>query len=310
MVGSYTARERVISAVSFFSLTRRGWCFFFSGTTTLLYAFKDHSEISISERENCQIARPLQQDDINLKRLGMDLAELLPGKKRGIKCPDTLKNFKAIHRLVQHSPDCQFIIGLRHPMTQLQSFYNYRITEIYDKHLPKEDIPDLLDILTERHPPWKDVSIDSSRFELYLLQFGKTNMTIDDLELLMNNKMLAIRPNHFPIFLYTLDQINDADEHRSRQFRKDLQQFMGLSSPLQPLGHENLNHFVGQKAHKETADICQERFDTIRKTLVENSQTTAAWIRNVFLQSPEVTISNRAHFLQSLESWNEDPCTQ
>lgn len=287
------------------------------GTTTLLYALHKHPEVAMSPIENCQIARPIQQDDVNLKRLNKDLLQLdatpdvsndVIQKKRGIKCPDALHTYKVIHRLAQHSPSCKFVIGVRHPIQMLQSFYNYRITEIYDKSLPKDNIPDLVDILQGTVPIWKDVSIDVARFELYLLQLAKTALTLADLETLQEHDWLAVKPNRFDVFLYTLDQINDEDVSRAAAFRGDLQSFLGLSNPLEPLGHENLNHFVGGQAHTETIDICEPHFDGVREALLRNSQATAAWIRT-FIDAPTVTVSNCNHVLESLSAWDVDPCS-
>lgn len=284
------------------------------GTTTLLFAFQKHAGIHIGERENCLLARPIQQDDVNLRQLETSLAELDSGntvnnKLLGMKCPDTLNNFKTIHRLSQHSPDCKFVIGVRHPVKMLQSFFNYRVTEIYDKRLT-DTIPDLLDVLHNK-VPWKDVSLDSGRFELKLMQFAKTNMTVPDLNMLLDRPHYAIKPNRFRIFLYALEQINDdSDGDRSAEFRQDLQGFLELPTPIQTFGHENLNRFVGSKAHKETVNICDAHFDSIRETLVENSRKTAVWIRDQFTTSPDVVVSNRAYFTKILEDWMKDPCRE
>jgi hypothetical protein len=282
------------------------------GTTTLLYAFQKHAGIRIGERENCLLARPIQQDDVNFRQLDESLAILDDGttKLRAMKCPDTLNNVKTIHRLSQHSPDAKFVIGVRHPVKMLQSFYNYRITEAYDKHFT-EPIPDLLDILTHNPEiPWKDVSTDSGRFELKLMQFAKTNMTVTDLNKLQGRPHLAIKPNRFRIFLYALEQLNDDDGDRSAEFRQDLQDFLQLPTPIQPLGHENLNQFVGSKAHPETVNICDHHFDSIRYQLVENARNTAVWIRDQFMTSQDVVVSNPEFFTKILEDWMKDPCRE
>jgi hypothetical protein len=304
------------------------------GTTTLLFAFQKHTGISIGERENCLLARPIQQDDVNMRELDKSLAQLddstasssssssssssvaVSDKLLGMKCPDTLGNFKTIHRLAQHSPQCKFVIGVRHPVQMLQSFYNYRVTEIYDKHLT-DPIPDLLDVLSKHQGavPWKDVSLDSGRFELKLLQFAKTNMTVSDMNMLLDRPHYAVKPNRFKIFLYALEQINDNDNDndsadRSAEFRQDLQGFLELPTPIPSFGHENLNRFVGSKAHGETVNICDAHFDKIRTTLVENSRKTAVWIRDQFIMSPDVVVSNRAYFIKILEDWMKDPCRE
>jgi Sulfotransferase family len=310
------------------------------GTTTLLKTLAQHVEIAMPNAESCQLARPLQQDDVNLKQLQSDLYELLkrqqpqqqqqqqqqvsssaskqPKQQRqqqqsklllGIKCPDALKNFKTIHRLSQHSPHTKFIIGLRHPLLYLQSLYNYRVLEV---HLGKKKsgnlqslsldtsrrssnnatIPTLQDIFQSSEQTqisWWDVSPLAPRFEVYLAQFCKTNLsvqemhdwfrppTLHDAKSHSNNNattttittttatatmtnagsalysMLAMKPNHFQIFIYTLNQLqqNDKDEgvvvssnttaFSSTTFRRDLQRFLGLQHPIAPFGHDNRN---------------------------------------------------------------------
>jgi hypothetical protein len=159
--------------------------------------------------------------------------------------------------------------------------------------------------------PWKDVSLDSGRFELKLLQFAKTNMTVSDLNMLLDRPHYAIKPNRFKIFLYALEQINDdSDSDRSAEFRQDLQGFLELPTPIQTFGHENLNRFVGSKAHGETINICDAHFDRIREMLVKNSRETAVWIRDQFMTSPDVVVSNRAYFTKILEDWMKDPCRE
>lgn len=107
------------------------------GTTSILFALQKHPDVIMDDKEYCQIARPLQQDDVNKNQLNRYLTDLIKAKqnptittqksqtpKIGIKCPEALKNFKAIHRLSQHSPHSKWVIGLRHPILFMQSFYN------------------------------------------------------------------------------------------------------------------------------------------------------------------------------------------
>jgi hypothetical protein len=335
------------------------------GTTTLLMTLSQHAEIAMPQRESCQLARPLQQDDINLQQLQSDLYELKQQHEHkssasvkvqqqqhklllGIKCPDALKNFKTIHRLALYAPQTKFIIGLRHPLLYLESLYNYRVLEVHQgkksaaanslAFIPSasssssnsnrsssssssssstrssnnnrartnrgEVIPTLWDIYhasTRQSSSWYDVSHLAPQFEVYLAQFGKTHLSVAELQTwfrpplsttttlpstsgtttattattatiaTMENVqsdlygMLAVKPNHFQIFLYTLNQLqNDATRatsststtassssstttttttsFSSATFRRDLQTFLNLKHPIAPFGHENINH--------------------------------------------------------------------
>ena len=307
-----------------------------AGTTTMLATLRDHPQIAMDSQENCEIARPIQQDDVNLKRLNRylfalkndvvkernqdrsllfslssmmnnganpALAPLVPENlMSGIKCPDAVKNFKAIHRLSQHSPNCKLIIGVRHPILFLQSFYNYRVLEAHVKNRP--DIPSLFDIW-ERKLNWWDISPDTTRYELFLSQFGKTEMSLDQLQnWFVERPTLAVKPNRFRIFLYTLEQMEDVSNNDT--FRRDLQNFLGLSEEVQHFGHENKISSLADQ-YKETIDICSAEYSSLRSVAIQNAVTTVQWMRK-FLQSPDVVVSNRAVVEKQIETWTRDPC--
>lgn len=278
------------------------------GTTTLLYALRDHKETDIASSERCAVANPGLSESQALEVLSETVAELSPSPdiKRGIKCPTILRRYKTIANIEQHSPSSKFVVGLRHPIKMLESFYNYRVTEIYDNNR-NDPIPSFDDVV-RREKPWKGISKDTPRFDRNLMQFGKTSMSKADLQHFVGQYNMAVRPSKAKIFLYTLDQLNDTDTHRSKEFRQGLQSYLGLQTPLEPLGHENLNHFVGKKAHPETVDICEDKYRDLRTHLLARGIEMASWISEEFLQSPDVSVGNTKHFLKSLDSWGKDPC--
>lgn len=277
------------------------------GTTTMLYAFANHNETDIGKMEKCIILNAKVSDSVALNRLDDAVGELSADSrmKRGIKCPSGIKNSRSLERMHSHSPRARLIVGVRHPVLFFQSYYNYRVTEIYDRNS------------TERIPPaetlvgkttWKDVCTDSARFDLYLKQLGKTNMSVTQLEEFIGRPHMAVRPNMLKIFLYSLDQIDDTDESRSSLFRSELQDYLQLKAPIPPFSHENLNNFVGDKGHLETMDICNPRYDALRRVLLDHGATMEKWIRNEFIKSPDVVVANRKHFLDSIRTWVKDPC--
>jgi hypothetical protein len=280
------------------------------GTTTLLKAFAAHDETAMAASEQCAIASPQQADarvhkllDATLQTLDADL-----NIKRAFKCPTAMYNYKSIARMERHSPKAKFVIGMRHPVLMLQSFYNYRVTEIKEKGLD-EPIPTLNEVLTGS-TPWKGVSMQSTRFELFLMQMGKTDVSSDQMQDLMaQNYDLAIKPTKFSVFLYTVDQLEDADEARSHNLRAEMQNYLGLGKPIQPFGHENKNHAVGDAAHSESISICDSQWSSVRKTLIEQGAATAIWIKTHFIHSEDVFVANPEHFVATLESWGTDPCT-
>jgi hypothetical protein len=278
------------------------------GTTTLLYAFDAHNETAIGKTEKCVILNAQVSDGVAMSRLDDALSDLNPEDskiKRGIKCPSGIKNARSLERIQNHSPNAKLIVGVRHPVSFFQSYYNYRVTEIYDRN-SSEKIPSAEKLIGRRD--WKGVSTDAARFDLYLMQLGKTNMTTSQLEDFVGRPQMSVRPNNFKIFLYSIDQMRDSDHERSGKLLRELEYFLGLEKPLAPLGHENLNHFVGENAHKETINICEERYDVVRQVLVDHGRKMERWFRKEFLKSKDVIVPNEKHFLESIRSWGSDPC--
>ena len=296
-----------------------------TGTTSLLYAFSDHPETAIASSERCAVTSPMATDEIAFKKLQEALSELSPSRhvKRAIKCPGAVYHaYNSIVRMEQHAPNAKFVIGVRHPILMLESYYNYRVTELHDRvnrtKEPMEAIPPL-DRLIGLDKEWKGVSTESTDFKTYLLQFGKTKVATRDLQDMTyswnklaekKNYNMAIKPNKIPIFLYTVDQLEDTgDSERSDAFRSGLQHFLGLQTPLKPVGRENLNRFVGKAAYPETVNICLPKYNSMRRMLLMQGNRSAEWIETEFLQSPDVTVANRNHFLASIRSWSVDPCS-
>ena len=279
------------------------------GTTTLLYSFIDHNETDISKDEECAITDPFMHDPVAFQQLDDALNRLSArsGIKRAIKCPLGITNERVVERLVEHSPRVKILIGVRHPVLYFQSYYNYRVTEMHDLGLHIEVPP--IESLIER-TEWNGVSTDSARFELFLLQLGKTNVTLDDLADLLGRSRMAIKPNTFEIFFYSLEQMNDQNTTRSQAFLQGLQEFLALESPIPPLGVRNKNHFVGQDAYNETVNICKDDYNDLRQLLLQQGKTTARWIKEQFLASSDVKVANGDHLIQTLDTWQVDPCGQ
>lgn len=278
------------------------------GTTTLVHAFAAHNETDISLREKCQIGGSNLAAGPAYAKLTEVVSELSkdPHVLRGIKCPISLRSHRTLSLLVRHSPETKLIIGIRHPVRFLESHYNYRITELYDKN-KRANIPPIESLVNGNE--WMGVSTKNARFEISLFQLGKTNMTTAEIQKLGLMGHSAVVPNKFPVFLYSLEQIKDTNVTRVANVRHALQCFLNLSTPLKPLGHENLNRYVGKNAHKETIDICDAKYVGLRKELLSKGRETQLWLRNKFLKSPDVMVANREHFLHLLDEWQMDPCT-
>lgn len=277
-----------------------------SGTSTLAKAFNDHKETGISAYDECFVtSASLSESAVHDK---LDEAVARVSGVKGFKCPNAIFNYRTISRVEKHSPAAKFIVGVRHPIKMVESFYNGLVSEIYEDMLD-EEIPSFDEVISS-DMPWKGLSLDASRYELFLMQFAKTALTPKEMGELVGHEGydVAIRPNHFKVFLYSADQLEDDNKRRSSDFRGELQNYLNLSAPIKAFGHENVNHFVGSNGYAETINICDTNYRDLRKELVVQGKKTAKWLTEKFIESNEVTVANKDHLIQTLKSWGEDPC--
>ena len=265
------------------------------GTTTLLKTFDAHNETSVHPAEECSLAR-VSSDDIAYTGLMTKLneASLDPNVKHGIKCPFGLSTPTAIQRLQDWFPNTKLIFGLRHPVFYFQSFYNYRVLEVHQNKLQGPIPPPELLIGSN---DWIRVSTETARFEKTLKMLGKT--TSDDSP-----------PTPFKVFLYTLEQMEDENEARERNWRETLGSFLELKHEIQPLKAANVNRHQGEEGFDETINICDTKYDALRRVLVTNGRKSQRWILEKFLQSPDVIVANKEHFRETLTQWGSDPCVK
>lgn len=277
-----------------------------SGTSTMSEALSNHKETSIAAKDECFVASASLSESAVNEKLNRSASSLTDVK--GFKCPNAIFDYRTISRIESHSPEAKFIIGVRHPVRMIESFYNGLVADIYEGMLD-EEIPSFEEVMSS-DLPWKNLSIDASRYELFLMQFAKTSLTPAEMGALVGHEGydIAIRPNNFELFLYSSEQLEDQDSRRSSSFRSDLQDYLRLSAPFNAFGHENVNRFVGSNGYAETMNICDRQFDDLRMELVVQGKKTANWITDKFMQSNDVKVSNKKHFIQTLKSWGEDPC--
>ena len=310
------------------------------GTTTLLYAFQQHQHenILMSNREVCAMKDKRRPEHVVDQRYRRELLaswnvvakddNLLASyqdKQKGIKCPTILYSDKAIDRLLRwygrHSnaskdsssttinttKPLRWIIGMRHPMRQVQSYYNYLVTEVYDKgYWFYKGIRSLESILlgTTSALPWKDMAPDSHLYEIHLERLlSRISLENDD---------DTSHPPRPTVLVYTLEQMETTPSSVS-SLARDLQTFVGATHALS-WGHENRNHFTGARAHPETIDLCSPRFDTLRHKLLRQSQSTAQWIEEHILSAASpyhhmIQVGGGVDALrEQVQTWKRDIC--
>eukprot|EP00586_Coscinodiscus_wailesii_P012537 CAMPEP_0172512836 /NCGR_PEP_ID=MMETSP1066-20121228/247604_1 /TAXON_ID=671091 /ORGANISM="Coscinodiscus wailesii, Strain CCMP2513" /LENGTH=399 /DNA_ID=CAMNT_0013292813 /DNA_START=274 /DNA_END=1473 /DNA_ORIENTATION=+ len=272
------------------------------GTTTLLYSFKTHNETVIMPREYCQInVGGSDEDAVGDLAAALDNLSTSRNVKRGIKCPNSVRFVKGINRINKKSFDTRLIIGVRNPILFFQSYYNYRISEMYNKNkIVKVPPPETL--IGSRS--WKHVSTDLARFELSLMQLGKVSLSTRDLKR-MASKKLEVAPTPFKVFIYSVEQLDDDNEKRAERFRAEMQDFLGLIDPIPPFSHENINR---NTKHTEHMNICDERYGDLRKLLSSQGNVTQRWIREKFIESKDVFVGGQTYFNQLIQKWGDDPC--
>lgn len=266
-----------------------------TGTSTLLRALKNHKETVIPEGETNILTTPGSDEDI-YRKLMKELQPLAPTTahvKRGIKCPQGLGTLRAVQRLERLFPETKLIYGLRHPVFMFQSFYNYRVLNFHrgKSYMRGHTIPSVESLLNET---WTSLSADSARYEQRLKYLGKTQTTE------------GISATPFKVFLYTIEQMQDANDDRKASFRDGLRSFLDLEEPIEMLPRSN--HVVAD--FDETIDICDEKYNYVRNILIENGKETQRWIREELLKSPDVTVANEEHFHELLQTFKSDLCLE
>lgn len=273
-----------------------------SGSTSLLHLFAQHQETSVAPIEVCAF-----HTDMSITKLSSILSEFplkSPSMKRGIKCPTSVWDAKGLVKLSALKRDLKLIIGVRHPVFWFQSYYNYRVTEMHDKNVVMTPPPPEKLIGSKS---WRGVSTDAARFDLGLMQLGKIEVEPSDL-VLLGKAGRRIFPSKFKVFLYSIEQLEDDNEDRSKSFRRDLQTFLGLDNDIESIPKSNVNHFVGESKHPETINICDEKYSKLRSILIKNGSKSNRWLRSEFAHHMDVTVGGRNHFLRIIDSWEADPC--
>eukprot|EP00569_Conticribra_weissflogii_P015737 CAMPEP_0171400362 /NCGR_PEP_ID=MMETSP0880-20121228/7225_1 /TAXON_ID=67004 /ORGANISM="Thalassiosira weissflogii, Strain CCMP1336" /LENGTH=401 /DNA_ID=CAMNT_0011914681 /DNA_START=62 /DNA_END=1264 /DNA_ORIENTATION=- len=278
-----------------------------TGTTFLLEVLGRHKEIVMILSDNVESGGEFCQ--IHHKDGDKELLPYLKNKtldtehrKFGIKCPTMVRNTNSIDNLAKISRHTRLIVGVRHPASWFQSFYNYRVMGTHLRNESLSDIPNpnTLNATTQ----WKDVSTSYARFDIYLKQFAKVQLDEHDLKEMLEEHLWKkeISPTKFKIFIYTVEQLNDANSTRQAGFRNDLQKFLGLETPFpdfDSIPKVNENHEV----FPEYLDICKPEYNDLRHLLLEEGKKSSHWIGTKFIYADDVVVSNEDHFQSALSTW-------
>mmetsp|Transcript_28991 Transcript_28991/g.49383 ORF Transcript_28991/g.49383 Transcript_28991/m.49383 type:complete len:376 (-) Transcript_28991:1100-2227(-) len=234
-------------------------------------------------------------------------------KRRGIKCPRIVKETARLDQLLNNTS--RVIVGVRHPVHWFESLYNYRIWQKHEKKRHNTKPP--LKFLHNNRTDWLGLSTGAARFDLYLKQLGKVPLSPEELQHMSRiNKVYGVmtstahhEQHPMKVLLYSMEQIKDSNTHRRLHFQHTLQQFLNLDTPLHDLATKekvNVNNFQ----HSENIDICEEQYREIRNTLMWQGKHASEWIRNKFMKSEDVVVSDVGFINEVLERWGVDPCDE
>lgn len=280
-----------------------------TGTTFLHDILANHSQVIMYDDEFWGDGNGLRQW---LNKTAVMKTHQTP-TRRGIKCPRIVKETARLDQLLNNTS--RVIVGVRHPVHWFESLYNYRIWQKHEKKRFKNK--PTMKFLHNNRTDWLGLSTGAARFDLYLKQLGKVPLTSHEMfnMKLVNNVhgIMSTTSHHrekpLKVFLYSKEQIKDSNVQRRLQFQETLQEFLNLDSPL--LQHDiasepkvNVNTFE----HNENIDICGENYTNIRNTLVWQGKHASEWIRNKFMKSEDVIVSDVDFMNESLETWGVDPC--
>jgi len=254
------------------------------GTSTMNSTLSQSNEMTIWPKEQCDLISS-DPDPVVYQKLTFVLNNNNTKVQQGLKCPTGICcSPNAVRRLQQWFPDVKLIFGIRHPVMYFQSFYNYRaygILRAKDNPLP---IPPAETLIGDTH--YYGVGTISAKFERYLIRLQRDNST---------------QWMPFKVLLYHMEQIRDD----SVILRETLRTFLNLKEPVPPFSHTN-----EKKTFNGTIDICDSKYDNVRRELVANGKETQRWIREEFMKNPHVVVANEDHFYELLEQWSIDPCTK
>ena len=225
------------------------------------------------------------------------LSSTLLSCKRAFKSPSFIRSQTGMEGLRDVWPDTKLVIGLRHPVSWFQSFYNYKIYRL-NTTLPSPAV---------NMPCGADgVCVRDANFHTDIAKLALTPLNSKkEMDLLgvfrpFNRNGVLDQPVQNEVFLYEYSELHTED------LRVALTNYLDLEIPLKKLGeyrnHQTLTKKPGQ------IDICEERHSEVRSVLVEIGSAAAQWIKEFFLKSPSV-VTTGSSFDDSLLQWQVDPCS-
>jgi hypothetical protein len=296
-----------------FAIIGHGKC----GTTSLQLWLSDHPEIMCPKDEILELS--MAGDDpapTFVYRLYKEFLSAGSHHKLGYKNPGEIRIPRSIRLLSKWFPKTILIVGIRHPVLWFESLFNFKVQNL-PEHIPSDHWGDPNNLVGAcEHPgEFNCVGTHKGLFHVHLALLGKTNQTQrleEQYKVLKGNDIV---PTSNPVFLFDVDQLNDANATRNAIFQRDLQNLLGLK---QGFGQPPPRHRPGKvlrpklqaKREKAKIRICDDKYVPLRKELMRIAREASEFIRNSgFLDHPDVRVSSREYLEYILETrWMKDPC--
>lgn len=266
----------------------------------------------------------------------------------GLKCPGVLYRSHDLTFYKTYFPNTKFIIGLRHPVLWLESFYNYQMNRNVSS-LPL-DTSSLIGKCLHH----EKVCTDRARFHAALARLGKTPMVDGkEVDLLFgtryeDEKMSSYKKHHYSS---SNNSSSSSSLHHSPPRQQQQERFLSKSQKiynpqqqqqqLDGFPNQLLLYEVRQLHQNDTSiprevsntlgkylniqqelppilsyknvkpraiDICDEVHAPVRELLVNHGTDAAVWIKEYLWKNPSVVVADPESFGRLLDGWSVDPC--
>lgn len=252
-----------------------------TGTSSLMFYLEQYkSSIYTFRDERCELSW-----NQHVRLINDMYPQYSPQRRMGIKCPGNLEVDLALSNYHDIFPTTKFIVGLRHPIPWFESFYNFRVTNLFP-------MPPAETLVGKCFKPNRGVCTNRAKFSEHLQKIEQWRK----------------------VFVYHVDQLQE--NSGGPTFLKDLGNFLEVYEPLAtPMlwvrpGKKGLDLDTQKEIDSKKIDICNKRYERLREILLQQAIMSSDWIQNHFLNQENVVVSNRAEFERLLETWNLDPCAK
>jgi hypothetical protein len=240
--------------------------------------------------------------------------------QRCYKCPAEITQARIMGVYRALWPQTKLLVGVRHPVHFFESLYNFRVQNM---GLDESPMPHPLKLVGRCGRGMRQTCTDMANYAFHLIRLGKQHWNGTSEPTLLESQIVgryrraaynitALSPLPNPVFLYAVEELADKNATRRAEFRKQVQHFLGLSTPLPPLLHYTPGRRWTEKVQRDRdaqkMDICQAQYRPLRDELMRLAAQNSAYMSR-FITYPSVHVASVPRMLEILEGWNRDPCT-